>query len=141
VPYALIVSLALAAEPVAEAGGGIVAYVGDTVELDGSASRDPEEGALTWAWTQVSGPEVTLQGAESATPRFAVTDAGTLRFELVVTDSEGLSSTPDSVTIAVPWQDLPMPEDAGCAHIPAHPGTWWVGLGALAAARRRRRTS
>ncbi|MEN9784741.1 MAG: hypothetical protein RLZZ299_5 [Pseudomonadota bacterium] len=136
---ALLAPPAAAAAPVSEAGGGIVAYVGDTVQLDGSASSDPEGGALTWTWTQVAGPEVTLTEADTDTPRFAVTAPGTLRFELVVTDPEGLDSAPDTVTIAVPWKELPMPEDAGCAHVPAHPGATWLTLGALAALLRLRR--
>ena len=135
----LLVPAATAGAPVAEAGGGIVAYVGDTVQLDGSASQDPDDGVLTWAWTQVAGPDVALREAETATPRFDVTAPGTLRFELVVTDPEGLASAPDTVSIEVPWQELPLPEDAGCAHVPAHPAAGWAVLGVLATVLRLRR--
>ena len=92
--------------PVADAGAAqTVASGTDPVTLDGTASSDPENQALTYAWTAPAG--ITLTGANTANPTFtapalAAGDADlTLTFELIVTDSLGLASTADTVTITV----------------------------------------
>jgi hypothetical protein len=60
-------------------------------------SGDP----LTFAWTQSSGPAVTLTGADTATPSFtAPTGPATLTFDLQVCDPSNACDT-DSVTINV----------------------------------------
>lgn len=90
--------------PVADAGpdqGPI--NTGSTVTLDGSGSSDPDNDALTYIWTQVSGPAVTLTGATTASPSFTAPNVqGTqnLVFQLVVNDGTA-DSAPDTVTIAV----------------------------------------
>ena len=54
--------------PVADAG--VTAYVArDPVRLDGTGSYDPDGDPIAgYRWTQVSGPEVVITGAETATP-------------------------------------------------------------------------
>lgn len=90
--------------PVADAGpdqGPIDA--GNTITLDGTGSIDPENDALTYSWTQVSGPTVTLTGANTVNPTFVAPNVqGTqnLVFQLVVNDGQ-TDSAPDTVTIAV----------------------------------------
>jgi hypothetical protein len=72
------------------------------VTLSGSAS-DPESDTLTYAWTQVEGPSVTLTGATTATPSFTSPDVksvAVLRFQLIAT-ANGLASSPSTVTITV----------------------------------------
>ncbi|HEY0974574.1 MAG TPA: PKD domain-containing protein [Solimonas sp.] len=89
--------------PVADAGADQAVNEGSAVTLDGSASSDPEAGALTYAWTQRSGPTVTLEDASTARARFTApsVDADTaLVFRLTVTDPEGASAS-DEVTITV----------------------------------------
>ncbi|MFP2957837.1 myxosortase-dependent M36 family metallopeptidase [Myxococcus sp. 1LA] len=56
--------------------------------LDGTASYDPEGQPLTYHWTQVSGPAVTLADADTATPSFTadVPEDSILTFQLVVRD-------------------------------------------------------
>ncbi len=41
-----------------------------TVEPDGSGSTDPNNDPLTYEWSQLNGPAVTLEGASTAKPTF-----------------------------------------------------------------------
>ena len=82
--------------------------VGAEVTLVGSGSSDPGNHVpLTYRWTQVGGPAVTLDGETLAEPGFtAPATPATLTFRLVVTNTVGLGSTPDEVTIDV--KDIPV---------------------------------
>ena len=74
---------------------------GDAVSLDGSGSSDPDGDTLTYAWTQSSGPGVTLSGASSANPGFTAPNANaTLVFSLTVNDGTD-DSAADTVAITV----------------------------------------
>lgn len=86
--------------PTADAGPDQVLNVGTTVTLDGNASRDPNEDSLRYAWRQVEGDPVRLQGADRVQASFVPRNSGALRFELVVCDAE-LCSAPDAVEIVV----------------------------------------
>ena len=56
------------AMPVADAGTNQTMYVQSVVILDGSGSFDPDSKPfpLTYAWTRLSGPVVTINNADSA---------------------------------------------------------------------------
>jgi hypothetical protein len=90
--------------PVANAGGSQMANEAANVVLDGSASSDPDDDPITFAWTQVGGPAVVLQDASSPHPSFVapfVSSAGaTLVFQLEVSDPYGGSDT-DQVTVNI----------------------------------------
>jgi hypothetical protein len=88
--------------PVANAGQDQTVPAGSLVTLNGSGSSDPDNapGPLTFHWTQVSGPVVTLAGANTATPSFTSAASGNYVFSLVVNDG-AVDSAPDSVTITV----------------------------------------
>jgi uncharacterized protein (TIGR03382 family) len=88
--------------PVADAGAAVTAQGKTAVSLNGSASADADGGNLTYQWTQVGGPQVTLTGGNTATPSFTAPDVRVntdLTFRLVVSDG---SLTDDaSVTVTV----------------------------------------
>ncbi len=93
--------------PTAEAGPAQTVGSGATVNLDGSGSdaNDPGQ-TLSYAWSQNSGPAVTLQNETTATPSFTAptlvagaADA-TIVLQLVVNDGVE-NSAPDTVTITV----------------------------------------
>jgi hypothetical protein len=101
---AFVVKLDVNRPPVADAGPDQTVAEGTPVTLDGSASGDPDGDALSYAWTQVGGPAVTLAGAGGASPSFVAPAVGAggaaLTFELVVHDGE-LPSAADAVIVTV----------------------------------------
>jgi hypothetical protein len=66
------------------------------VTLDGSASYDPDGDSITYEWKQVSGAPVTLT-VMGAKAQFVAAPPGIYKFQLIVTDVYGASSTDDVV--------------------------------------------
>ena len=88
--------------PVADAGTDQNVAAGATVTLDGSGSTDPAGDTLSYQWTQTSGVTVTLSSDTAVQPTFAApSESGTLTFQLIVTDTQGNTSTPATVNITV----------------------------------------
>ena len=107
--------------PEAYAGLDLLVEEEDSVMLNGFGS-DPDDDPLSYSWTQIGGPTVTLSAANTATPSFAAPendddeveddkalltpeddddDAPTvLTFQLIVNDGI-VDSEPDSVTVTV----------------------------------------
>jgi len=80
--------------PVADAGAEQDVAYGAAVTLDGQGSHDPEGTALTYAWTQTAGPDVTGGSHQlvGARPQFtAPAEFATLTFELEVSDGVNTS--------------------------------------------------
>ena len=95
--------------PLADAGTDAEAVVGTEVVLDGTASIDPEDAAITYRWT-TSGPvAVELLDAESAQPRFTPTVEGVYVFRLSVSDGPNDSepTIASQVTITVAARQFP----------------------------------
>lgn len=88
--------------PVADAGNNFSIKAGASATLDGSNSYDADSDALTYSWTQLDGPAVTLQDPTSVKPTFVVPDqiGQQLVFELTVYDGKDLSLA-SSVTVTI----------------------------------------
>ena len=90
--------------PVADAGPDQTVAKLTGVVLDGRGSSDPDGTIAGYAWSQTAGPAVVLDGADTVAPTFGAPDVGAatdLVFQLIVTDNDGATSPPDSVTITV----------------------------------------
>jgi hypothetical protein len=83
--------------PVADAGDDQAVDQALTVTLDGSGSMDPKGTSLSYAWSQKKGVPVTLDSPKSERTTFRAPEVGadmeTLVFELMVTDSNSLTSS------------------------------------------------
>jgi hypothetical protein len=126
--------------PLVEADAGIdfMAYVGQTIELNGDGDGD---GELTYSWARVEGPPAELTAADTPNPRFTPEREGTYTFELVV-QSGSEASLPDEIRVVivrtdvnavVPTGDLGLCSTAPLAGLMAS----LLGFG-VAASRRRR---
>lgn len=104
--------------PVAEAGEAQTVDELTFVQLDGTASSDPDQDPLTFWWIQVDGPTVSLSNQSSPTPTFTAPgvccgEIAHLVFELTVNDGF-VDSDPDSVVVSV--RDVNAPPDCSLAH-------------------------
>jgi len=89
--------------PIANAGPNQTTNEGSNVNLNGSASSDPDGSIIAYRWQQLSGPAVTLSDTTGISPSFtapSVTTSTLLTFNLTVTDNDG-ASVSDSVGITV----------------------------------------
>ncbi len=107
-PFPLVVaepgSCLPGARPIADAGIDITIASGAPGALNGTASTDPDGGALTFEWSQLSGQTLALSSSTVAEPTFTapVTEVTrVLRFVLVVRDSDARVSAPTEVRITV----------------------------------------
>jgi hypothetical protein len=109
--------------PTANSGDDQTKIEGSEVTLNGSGT-DSDSDPLSFQWTQVSGPTVSLSGSSTANPTFTApaVEAGgaTLVFSLVVND--GLeNSSPSEVTVTI--QNVNDPPAANLAR--ANPNHLW----------------
>jgi hypothetical protein len=99
--------------PLADAGPDqilVVTNLPAIVTLDGGASSDPNNAPLSWHWTQLSGPSVTLSDTNAATPTFTAPALTTYLFKLVVNNGTN-DSFSDTVQVTV--KNDPPIADAG----------------------------
>lgn len=103
----VVIQKVYALSPSAVAGTDFAVAGGQTVTLDGSASRGAtpgDAGPLTFRWTQTGGTKVAILDAEGATPRFVAPFSAVeqvLTFTLVVTDAAGNASAPATINVTV----------------------------------------
>ena len=92
------VTITVHSAPIAEAGNNQDVSVNKTVTFDGSGSRDPDGGNLTYSWD--FGTDATPSTGSGATPSCSYSMTGAKTVTLTVTDDEGVSRS-DTVTITV----------------------------------------
>ncbi len=96
-------------EPIANAGiDQSISLPTNSVVLDGSESYDPDGDAITYSWSQISGPNTaSITSGASATTNVTGLIEGTYTFSLTVSDGE--FSPADQVTIIVNPEELHPP--------------------------------
>lgn len=104
------------APPNAHAGSDVTVLVGQSAQLDGTGSSDPEGQTLTYAWSFVSLPPGSALtdadlGGDPAAPVFAPDIAGDYAIELEVDD--GTASDTDLVTVFAVDANAPPQADPG----------------------------
>jgi PKD domain/NHL repeat len=103
--------------PTANAGADQTVNAGYIVSLDGSKSKDPDNGPLTYTWKQVGGPSVVLNGADTSIATFTapsdISSDTDLTFELTVTDSKNATNT---ATVKVTDKYIPPPNQPPTAN-------------------------
>ncbi len=102
--------------PIAVAGPDqVIVLPTDSFTLDGSSSSDPDGTINEWLWTRISGPDTSnISNARDSITTVNNLVAGTYKFQLKVTDNDGLSAK-DTVLVMVddPEIDQPPVADAG----------------------------
>ncbi len=78
--------------PVADAGPNQVNVPAGLITLNGSRSYSPDGNPITYLWTQVVGPPVTLSAPASAVSTFTAIAGQYYTFRLTVKDNYGLQS-------------------------------------------------
>ena len=93
--------------PIANAGTDQLVMSGDTVNLLGSNSSDPDGNISSYNWTYVSGTQVTIENANSSNAWFVAPQIeGSITIRLDVTDNNGAISS-DEVIISVSNANIP----------------------------------
>lgn len=90
-------------EPIAYAGPDIFGGVGDTLDMDGTGSSDPDGDPLTYQWSfkvKPEGSQADFSDAKIAKPKITFDKAGKYILELVVNDGL-VNSQPDSISIEI----------------------------------------
>ncbi len=128
--YVVVVAEEPESRPVADAGDDLVLVIGDTANLDGGSSYDPQGRPLTYAWSLVDVPDASglgtssMSGTTSAQASFVPDTKGVYIANLEV--SNGLvGSLPDAAVITVTGENGAPTANAGedidtmdCTHIP-----------------------
>jgi uncharacterized cupredoxin-like copper-binding protein len=93
--------------PVANAGPNQIGIPAGTVTLNGSGSYDPAGESLTYQWTQIAGPTVTLSNPTGVTTTFTAAAGQTYSFRLTVTNTDNISASANTtVSTTTPSQTL-----------------------------------
>lgn len=110
-------------QPVAHAGESQTVTVGNTAQLNGSASSDPEGQALTYQWSVLEKPQTSnaqLTVADQPLTGLPIDQPGQYRLQLVVNDGQ-IAGFPD--TVVLDTQNSAPVADAGLPVTSAHRST------------------
>lgn len=116
--------------PVANAGRDISVEIGTPVQLDGSASSDPQGQLITYRWRLVSAPlgsTTALDDITAQRPSFVPDLLGIYNFSLVVNDTQ-LNSAADFVTVEVTPRTVATPAVVGLQQAQAQAQIVQAGL-------------
>ena len=103
--------------PIADAGPDREVNAGDAVQLDASASHDPDADPLTYRWSILSAPQgsmAVISDSAAPSPVFTADKSGTYIVQLIVNDGE-LDSIPDTCTITTRSLPPECTDDLGVA--------------------------
>jgi hypothetical protein len=107
--------------PVADAGPDQTGVAAGTIQLDASGSFDPDGDPITFEWTQIAGPSVSISGQNTAQASFVAAEGQSYSFRVTVRDDKGAqgiarvtvsTATPETVQI-VRFQASPSSIRAG----------------------------
>jgi hypothetical protein len=87
--------------PVADAGPNQIGIQPGTITLNGSGSYDPLGETLTYTWTQVNGPPVTLSSTSAPVVTFTALASQSYGFRLTVRNTDGLQSSASTTVTTV----------------------------------------
>ena len=89
--------------PIADAGPPQLGVPAGNITLNGSGSYDPLGEALTYTWTQITGPTVTINNANAAVATFTAAAGQAYSFRLTVKNTDNLTgSASTSVSTTTP---------------------------------------
>jgi len=129
-PDTVMVTVAVAAPPVADPSGPYSGFTNEAVTFDGRGSSDPDGGAIqSWNWDFGDGSVGT---GETATHVYGA--IGTYDVQLTVTDDEGQTSTAAMTTATV--QDRPVVTRKSGGGAISLTFLWLLGFAALLTRRR-----
>ncbi|ASZ09693.1 Ig-like domain-containing protein [Chitinophaga pendula] len=95
--------------PVADAGADRTLAAGTTTVTINGTGTDPEGSAVTYQWTQVSGPTVTIGGANTANANISgLSNGNTYVFQLTVSDGTLTAADQVQVTIGGGTTNVPV---------------------------------
>ena len=95
--------IGVSTRPTADAGTDQTVFVGETVQLDGSSSSDPDNDPLSFNWQFISKPAgsaAMFSDPSIVNPTFVADEAGDYVIQLIVNDGS-VDSDPDPVIITV----------------------------------------
>jgi len=98
--------------PIANAGADqTITLPTNTINLDGSASNDPENNIASYLWTKISGPSsIDIANAGAVQTQIINLIGGVYQLELKVTDAQGLFSKDTlQITVTIPPPPPPPP--------------------------------
>jgi len=93
--------------PVLSPGPDLEAMTVRTTFLDATKAFDPDGEAITFTWTQTSGPAVTITGANSPVASFVTPrDKGNLTFHVEACDAALQCATDDIAVVVYKWTKI-----------------------------------